>query len=127
MPSAWDWASTVLVPPRGLAISAGKYRSPDASLRQCGDFIVRRIAPDARKLYLKDVRRNGRGTPMLRAMAADLAAIHAATCKTDAIRDDLEHRRKGWLLETAKAAKEFVEEDLRVWRASRRATRDHRS
>ena len=115
VPSAWDWASGALFAPRGLAISDGSYRSPDASLLRSGDFVIRRIGSDARKLDLKDVKRSARGAQMLRAMAADLAAVHAATGRVDAIEAHIKRQAKGWLLETAKAAKSQIEVDFRVW------------
>lgn len=121
VPSAWDWASPVLYSPRGLAISNGKFRSPDASLSQAGSFVIRRIGSDARKLDLKDVKRTGRGAQMLRAMGADLAAVHAATARTDSIKTHLKHQPKDWLRETANAAKVQVEADFHAWRKANRS------
>src|SRR5262249_44437943 len=61
VPSAWDWAlgkdTRTLPPIRDLA--AGSYRAPDPSLAVTAGYLVRRIAPDAHKLDLREVSERG--------------------------------------------------------------------
>ena len=117
VPSAWDWASGTPVPSRGMEIADGTHRAPDASLVRAGSFLVRRLAPDARKLNLQDVAKKGRGVALLKAMAADLAAIHVATAPQGAIRRHLDQQPPGWLSEAAAMAEKRVRSDFRAWKS----------
>lgn len=101
----------------GYAYAFGRHRAPDPWMRCDGDILVRRLAPDSRKLDLDDVRPHLRRR-LLRAMARDIAAVHASAPprKVAAVRADLEGRGKGWL---AAAAREAVKATERDWRAYR--------
>lgn len=48
---------------RGTELEVNTYRSPDASLIHAGKFVIRRVAPDARKLDLADVAEKGVAWP----------------------------------------------------------------
>ncbi|KQP15562.1 DUF2252 family protein [Pseudorhodoferax sp. Leaf265] len=122
VPSAWDWSAGDAVDPRGTEMEAGTYRSPDASLTRSGKFIIRRVAPDARKLDLGDVAKQGRGPALLRAMAADLAAIHAASVSTEVLVQHLRQLPEGWLTQAAELAEAIVRSDFQAWN-ERRARR----
>ena len=74
-------------------------------------------APDARKLDLEDVAKDGRGSALLEAMAADLAAIHVASASVKRIQKDLGRRPSGWLASAASKAEEIVRADHQVWKA----------
>jgi len=119
VPSAWDWASGSGGASRFMEVAEGAYRSPDSSITRAGNFIIRRIAPDARKLDLEDVAKDGRGSALLEAMAADLAAIHVASASVKRIQKDLARRPGGWLASAASKAEEIVRADHQAWKAHR--------
>jgi hypothetical protein len=82
-----------------------------------GKFVVRRLAPDSRKIELSEkaaTRVEGR---FLQAMAFDLASVHAAgSAGVAALRRDLNKRPRGWLYDAAKTAAAEVEEDFKEWK-----------
>lgn len=123
VPSAWDWAQGRSIPSRYIESAAGPYRSPDASMHQAAGYLIRRIAPDSRKLDLADVSQDGQGKELLFAMAADLAAVHAGSGNRARIAADLDKRRSGWLGASAAQAEALVRADYRDWR--RRASDGH--
>ena len=122
VPSAWDWAHHDRNPKsRFLDLANGEFRAPDPFLHIRDSFIVRRIAPDSRKIEL-DRAAELRLTPKsLEAMGFDLGAIHAATkSKQAAVLKDLRSRPAGWLSEAAKVAAAAVQKDLEAWGSHRR-------
>lgn len=113
VPSAWTWAHEALEESsRGLQAAFGPYRSPDPHLQIQARFVLRRIAPDSRKIDIDDVQANGLTEELLVAMAADLAAVHAASIKAGRIADDLQVRPAHWLQEATAATKEAVIRDF---------------
>lgn len=118
VPSAWEWAhgrdteQTLF-----LKLSTGEFRAPDPWLDVRNGFVCRRIAPDSRKVNLKDdsdvleLHIN-----LFRAMGFDLGAIHAASGQTAAIKQHLDQQDEDWLHEAAKTAAAAVEEDFESWR-----------
>ncbi len=121
VPSAWDWAHHQRNPKsRFLDLANGEFRAPDPFLHIRDSFIVRRIAPDSRKIEL-DRTADLRLTPKaLEAMGFDLGAIHAATkSKQAAVLEDIRSRPAGWLSEAAKVAAAAVQKDLEAWRSHR--------
>jgi hypothetical protein len=112
VPSAWTWAHETEVPNRTLDAASGAYRSPDALLRVEAGFVLRRIAPDSRKIDIDDVQANGLTEDLLAAMAADLAAVHAASKNVAQIIDDLRARPVRWLQEATEIAKGSVIRDF---------------
>ncbi|WP_235940135.1 hypothetical protein [Bradyrhizobium hipponense] len=120
VPSAWDWAHGNKGTPRFMTLATGAHRAPDPHLALKGGFILRRIAPDSRKVDLGDHPGERLELDLLRAMGVDIGAIHAATKGASArILGDLRTRKADWLYGEAKAAAEAVEEDLADWRAAR--------
>ncbi|GLH78598.1 hypothetical protein SSBR45G_35070 [Bradyrhizobium sp. SSBR45G] len=125
VPSAWTWKSNPQqrsVPPHQfVAVSTGAHRAPDPFLNVHrtgeGDYLVRRLSADSRKIDLgkdagADLKRD-----LLRAMGTDLASIHAAT-HGDAVANitaDLKRRGSGWLHKAARAARKATEKDYEVW------------
>jgi hypothetical protein len=94
LPSCWI---TGRVPGLAQRIATGPHRSPDPHFRYSERFVLRRLAPNSRKVTLDEV-----GLTNLRrliaAMAADLAAVHAETDALAAtIAHDLAKREQGWL------------------------------
>jgi hypothetical protein len=117
VPSAWNWAhSKGKRSPRFLELAFGAHRSPDPSLLLAHRCLLRRLAPDARKLDLQEVAARGLGFTLLEAMGAELGSIHAAHPQSDAIIDDLGRRDGIWLHLNAQLAQQAVEKDFRAWR-----------
>ncbi|MDA9508477.1 hypothetical protein XI09_28330 [Bradyrhizobium sp. CCBAU 11386] len=117
VPSAWDWAHRQQGKPRFLTLARGPFRAPDPHLvveRQSG-FVIRRIAPDSRKINLGDHANMRLELDLLNVMGFDLGAVHAATGASAKIAADLKKRDNDWLHAAAKAAAAFVEEDFKEW------------
>ncbi len=113
LPSCWDRNS---VAGAGYALAAGRYRAPDPWLRVTGGAVVRRLAPDSRKLELRAEKDHVRYR-LLKAMGRDIAAIHAAEeGNTASIRADLDRRPTDWLAKAAQATAEATERDWKDWR-----------
>lgn len=116
--SAWDWAHEMQGKSRFLKLARGPYRAPGPHLtvqRQSG-FVIRRIAPDSRKINLGDHANMGLELKLLYAMGFEVGAIHAARGASKNITDDLDERDRDWLHAAAKAAAAFVERDFGEWR-----------
>ena len=118
VPSAWDWAhDTGHTRLRFLELSSGRFRSPDPFLTVKRGFVIRRIAPDSRKIDLGDDAGAKLKLGLLTAMGFDLAATHAATKgAARRIKRDLRSRRSGRLVAAAKAAEAAVQEDFEEWK-----------
>jgi hypothetical protein len=118
VPSAWDWAHGQQAKPRFLTVARGSYRAPDPHLvveRRSG-FVIRRIAPDSRKINLGDHANMRLELDLLNAMGFDIGAIHAATKGASTrITNDLNKRDSDWLHAAAKAAAAAVEQDFGEW------------
>lgn len=122
VPSAWDWASGAVIAPCGLELVNGAYRASDASIVRAGSFVIRRVTPDTRKLELRDVAALKRGAALLRAMAADLAAIHVSTASARTLAKHLDQLPQGWLVGAATEAEHQLRSDFRAWRHHHAAT-----
>lgn len=114
VPSCWNRDAR---PGAGYASAGGHYRSPDPWLVLDGDIVVRRLAPNSRKVDLegehKGIRRR-----LLRAMGRDLAAVHAGDGAGVArVKEDLEMRGAGWLAAAARAVAAATESDWKAYRA----------
>jgi hypothetical protein len=112
VPSAWTWAHETEEPDRTLDAAFGAYRSPDAHLRVEAGFVLRRVAPDSRKIDIDDVQSNSLTEDLLAAMAGDLAAVHAASNSVARITNDLSARQGRWLQEAVEIAKDAVTRDF---------------
>ena len=114
VPSAWAFVHGAQ--PSGLLrLAKGKYRAPDPVFDVEGKWVIRRLAPDSRKIEL-----DGNATPDLRsewlqAMGFDLASVHAGSAGSGVLRRDLKRRPGGWLHSAAKTAAAAVERDFREW------------
>ena len=117
-PSAWLWAHQLpLVASPFQIIAAGPHRAPDRFLRVDGGVVYRRLAPDARKLEIRDPALRRLGPGLVELMGRELAAVHAGTPGAAAtIAADLGKRRRDWLVEAAKVMRESIREDYRVFR-----------
>ncbi|MGJ5024806.1 DUF2252 family protein [Bradyrhizobium oligotrophicum] len=134
VPSAWTWAKNrtenrtksgtqpkPAPPHRFVALSTGTYRAPDPFLHvhrtNDGDYVVRRLSADSRKIDLGKEAGADLKLELLRGMGTDLASIHAADRRAGAeIAADLGKRGSGWLRRAARAAREATERDHDVWR-----------
>lgn len=99
-------------------IARGNYRSPDPWYKAGGNVLVRRLSPNNRKLEIGD-RIDAAillHPDMLWAMGRELAAIHLGTRdRRDAIKADLDKRKKRWIRANVEAAVEFVRGEYRDW------------
>jgi hypothetical protein len=113
LPSCWDRKG---VSGAGYALAFGRYRAPDPWLRVAEGAVIRRLAPDSRKLELQAEKDHVRRR-LLKAMGRDIAAVHAADeRRIAAVRADLEGRPKDWLVEAARATVVATERDWKDWR-----------
>ncbi len=116
VPSAWTYVHGAQ-PSGFLDLARGQYRAPDPFLDVQGKWIVRRLAPDSRKIELSEDAATHLKGYLLQAMAFDLAAIHAAgSVGVDALRRDLKKRPRNWLFNAAKIASDSVRKDFEEWR-----------
>jgi len=115
VPSAWLWAHEKSERSRFLDVAFGRFRSPDPHLRCEAGFVLRRVAPDSRKIEITDVQVSGLTEELLAAMAADLASVHAASGTRGRIVEDLDARPDAWLQQAAEAAKTATEQDFAAY------------
>ena len=113
VPSAWHWAHLDSSPrSRVIDPAFGAYRSPDPTLCIKADHVLRRIAPDAHKVELKDVAAQGLDSRLLEAMGAELGAIHAAGRRRKQVLEDVNTRDTQWLHQAAADAVLSVQRDF---------------
>lgn len=122
VPSAWGWAHGYETNSSAyLALANGIFRSPDPELRLDSDlrYIIRRIAPDSRKIDLSNSSTVDIDARLLEAMGFDLGALHAAAvAQRPAIIADLQARPGGWLLDATTIAMTAVRHDFETWRVT---------
>ncbi|WP_315775348.1 MULTISPECIES: DUF2252 family protein [unclassified Bradyrhizobium] len=125
VPSAWTWAKDKpqrkpAPQHRFIELSNGAHRAPDPFLRVYrtdeGDYVVRRLSADARKIDLGKEAGADLKLVLLRGMGAELASVHAADGRVSStIAADLRKRGSGWLRRASRAAREATERDYDVW------------
>lgn len=101
----------------GLAerLATGPWRSPDPFLAYGPDGVLRRLAPNSRKLRFGELRRRRTGR-LLRAMATDIGAIHASEPgAADAVLQDLAARPKGWLARASQQIAVWTKKEFRAY------------
>ena len=118
VPSAWEWAHETSERSRLLELAFGSFRSPDPHLQLQAGFVLRRVASDSQKIEMSDVQRSGLTEDLLKAMAADLASVHAASARSARIPDDLDSRPEDWLQQSAETAKAATEQDYASYLSS---------
>jgi hypothetical protein len=115
VPSCWRMTETKdQATRRLLALAQGPYRSPDPFYDVTENLIVRRLAPDGRKLAFDGVRRRVT-RKALAAMACELGNIHRADRASKAIDPDLAARKKRWLEKAAVAAAKATVKDFKAF------------
>jgi hypothetical protein len=125
VPSCFVFAGTATDPaPPGallLRLATGPGRAPDPWFAVRDGRVVRRLAPDSRRIEGRALA--GRlGPRLLRAMGAEIGMLHAADRNAPAVQDDLSARGGAkWL---ARAAEALVKATLRDFQAFRRHPKD---
>jgi hypothetical protein len=114
------WLNTASVDRSGHALlraARGRYRSPDPWLDAHNGVIVRRLAPNSRKLEIDKIGRLR--TPVLAMMGFELANIHAGDANAARrIAADLDRRKPKWL---ATAIEDVAVATIRDWKAFKRS------
>lgn len=117
LPSCWDRGAAA-GPQYALAIS--RYRAPDPFLHADDGIVVRRLAPNSRKIDLGAHKHRVRRR-LIGAMARDIGAIHAADAASRAaISAHLADHGRQWL---AQAVRVMVDTTRRDWLGYRAAVR----
>jgi Uncharacterized protein conserved in bacteria (DUF2252) len=91
-------------------------RVPDPFQAFEDGWIIRRLAPDCRKIEIDQLARRGDDERFLRAMGWEVANLHLATGKPRAMVRDLDRRPKRWLEEAVVVMAKAVERDFREWK-----------
>jgi hypothetical protein len=114
LPSAWTRQNHAgALSSRCAELAFGPHRAPDPWLAIRDDVVVRRLSPNNRKLDSDDDRALLLDGAVLRAMAADLAALHAGDAAAlPAVRGDLARRERGWLAGAARRAAAATAEEF---------------
>lgn len=136
VPSAWSRVEgSATRDLGGLELATGRFRAPDPLFNLADGIAIRRLSPNNRKINAETPSRAASAETekrvaiqvlldpeMLKAMGAELAAIHLGTADmADAIRQDLRGRKKGWLAgAAARAAKAIRTEQLEFVKKTRR-------
>lgn len=113
VPSCWDRQAA---PGAYYGLASGAYRSPDPWLKLYGRVVVRRLAPNSQKLDFGKQPSRVR-LRLLKAMAFDIAAVHAADReRLSAVREDFDRRKAGWLRAAARAVAEATTREWKGWK-----------
>ena len=107
-------------------ILAQAVRACDPILKVYDGWVVRRIAPDSRRIELSELGPERDEARMLHAMGWETANIHLGTpSATKAILTDLKHRNKNWLRQAAERMAEATIKDWKRWRKVHPALSGH--
>ncbi len=112
LPSVWTTG-----PRQALAatIAAGPYRSPDPTLTYTLDHVIRRLAPDNRKLDFDKLKANLRGQ-LATAMARELASIHLGGIEASVISNELNALPPSWLKRAITLVADWTQTEWRSYR-----------
>ncbi len=117
--STCDWLQTDRPRTRlhYAAIVKSAVRMHDPSLRIRDGMVIRRIAPDCRKVEFAELPRKADVQELLRMMGGETANVHLGSRRArKAILADLKHRKRGWLEEAATQMRDATVKDWREWR-----------
>jgi hypothetical protein len=117
-PSAWRWERSARAK-RNIQyqeILDTSIRCPDPFVRQRGDWIVRRLAPDCSRIELSALPVEHDAERLLRAMGFETANVHLGSCEARILSEDLQRRGPGWLHTAARAMADSTMEDWNQWR-----------
>jgi hypothetical protein len=94
-------------------------RAYDPSLSVRKGWVLRRLAPDSRKIEIDELRRSAERSQLFEAMGWELGNIHLSTPKQRApILRDLDRRKPRWL---PKATEQMVDATVRDWKDWKKA------
>ena len=119
LPSAAFWAEHKL---EGAEIyyeeiMARVVRSVDPALKIYEGWVVRRLAPDSRRIELVELGPERDEARMMYAMGWEIGNIHLGTPSAlDAILNDLKSRKKKWLVKAAKKMADATLNDWEMWK-----------
>jgi hypothetical protein len=100
------------------AILARAIRAPDPFVELCGNWLVRRLAPDCSRIELESLPHGRDEAKLLHAMGSETANIHCGDPRAlPAIRDDLAKRHANWLVKASAAMVEKTLDDWKQWKA----------
>lgn len=120
LPSAWVEAG---YPNAGsldvAALAHGPQRAPDPWLSMGHGLVIRRLAPDSRKLDIAPGREPV-FLALLGAMGAELANFHGSAGAAAAIGVALSAQRRHWLAQGAETLAGAVQEDFAAWQQAMR-------
>ena len=120
LPSAWSLTHGGDRKLRFAEIASGRFRVPDPWLELRKGIIVRRLAPNSRKLDVPALADHGLARRLLTAMGAELANLHSARrSRSRAIAADLESRKPAWLHDAVLRVAEATRQDRLAWRGRR--------
>ena len=111
LPSAWNFQSS-----HYSEIITRAVRMPDPFVCICGDWVVRRLAPDCSRIELATLPKRRDEAYLVRAMGSETANIHLSTPEAvAAIQSDLGRRPASWLHDAAKVMSKAVLQDWKVF------------
>jgi len=112
--SAWYWAKGAeMARSHVMEVAHGAYRAFDPHLHIRDGFIIRRIAPDSRKIDLKDLSGEALTLDLLKSMGRDIGSIHASDGdKRAKIIRFVKAQPRDWLHKAAKIAKKAIQKDF---------------
>jgi len=96
----------------GRELSGRIRRAPDPTLRYARGWVLRRLAPDCRRIELADLPAVRKEKRLLRAMGRELAGVHIGSVAAAGLQADLEARPDGWLLDAARHMVHTVRADF---------------
>jgi Uncharacterized protein conserved in bacteria (DUF2252) len=117
VPSAWAWAlGKVRKSDDAYKLMHSAHRAPEAGVARLPGWQIRRLAADAHKFDWAEVSNDAIAKPLLRAMAADLAAVHTADRGVAAVAKDLAERNGDWLEHAIERVAKAVDADYRAYK-----------
>jgi len=119
LPSAALWAEHKLAGAEIYyeEILARVVRSADPALKVYEGWVVRRLAPDSRRIELVELGPERDEEKMMYAMGWEIGNIHLGTpTAVEAILDDLKKRKRKWLVKAAKKMVDVTIKDWELWR-----------
>ena len=129
--SAWHWRSTYWsgsAPADAASRSTATSMLNDALLHRCvrahdpsfrvhPGWLIRRLAPDSRRIELKTLARRREAKELLYAMGCEAANVHLGTrAQRSVLMRDLRRRRGEWLQKAVERMGESVVKDFGDWR-----------
>lgn len=119
-PSACAWAMGRKGTPRIRyeEILETAVRCPDPFVRQRGNWIFRRLAPDCSRIELQDLPEERDEIRLLHAMGWETANVHLGNAKARDLLKDVQSRGAKWLHPAASAMVKRLAADWEEWRAA---------